>query len=357
MGKFPQSIIGRLVKRFLEIRAFENSLTSRAVKLLKLAEAEVVGKIQELDIDAGNVLTFKKRQQRLKRLVNGIRRTINNQYKGIETLTKRELKELARIESEFAGRSLHTAVGTASGIAISTGSKVLSAEMIKQIVEIEPFRGTALEDAFREMSRKTQREFKTRLQIGIMEGESTDQLIRRVRGRKENGFKDGIMQGASSKSVGAFVITAVNQISNRAYFATYAANDHITEEYEYVATLDDRTSLICMSLDGRVYKYKDPKRKMPPQHPRCRSVIVPVIKWKGLGLKPPGEGSRAAKGGPVRSSVDYPAWLVQQPAAVQNKVLGIGRAVLFRSGKARIRDFVRDNGTLINIDELRRRLA
>ncbi len=355
MGKFPSSIIGRLVKRFLEVRAFENSLTSRAVDLLKKAESEVLAQIQVLD--PGTAVTFKQKQKRLKRLLNGIRRTINNQYSEIQTLTKRELKELARIESEFAGRSLHHAVGTASGIAISTGSKILSAEMIKQIVEIEPLYGTALEESFTNMSRKTQWEFKTRLQIGMAQGESTDQLIRRIRGRKENGFKDGIMQGASTRSIGTFVTTAVNQVSNRAYFSTYSANNDITEKYEYVATLDDRTSLICMALDGKVYSYKDPKRRMPPQHPRCRSVIVPVIKWNELGLKPPSEGNRAAKGGPVRSSVDYPAWLVQQPAAVQDQILGPARGALFRSGKARIRDFVRDNGKVLSLPELARRVG
>lgn len=52
------------------------------------------------------------------------------------------------------------------------------------------------------------------------------------------------------------------------------------EEYQYVATLDARTSTICQELDGKKFKLKDREtgKNYPPMHPHCRSTTVAVIK-------------------------------------------------------------------------------
>ena len=44
--------------------------------------------------------------------------------------------------------------------------------------------------------------------------------------------------------------------------------------FEYSAILDDRTSEICRSNDGRIRK--DWGNRQPPNHFRCRSVLVAV---------------------------------------------------------------------------------
>ena len=47
---------------------------------------------------------------------------------------------------------------------------------------------------------------------------------------------------------------------------------------EYSAILDDRTTEVCASLDGRVFNVNDPDltRLTPPNHFNCRSLLVPV---------------------------------------------------------------------------------
>ena len=49
------------------------------------------------------------------------------------------------------------------------------------------------------------------------------------------------------------------------------------EEYEYLATLDDRTSEICQEMDGKHFPMSEysPGITAPPLHPNCRSVTVP----------------------------------------------------------------------------------
>ncbi|MBP3410471.1 MAG: minor capsid protein [Clostridia bacterium] len=53
------------------------------------------------------------------------------------------------------------------------------------------------------------------------------------------------------------------------------------EKYKFVATLDERTSEICQSLDGTVHNVEDFEVGVnaPPMHPRCRSAISSVSKY------------------------------------------------------------------------------
>lgn len=69
--------------------------------------------------------------------------------------------------------------------------------------------------------------------------------------------------------------TEVNYICNQADLDAYKVVG--IEEYEYLATLDLRTSEICRSLDGTVEKISRAKVgvNFPPMHPNCRSTTIP----------------------------------------------------------------------------------
>jgi SPP1 gp7 family putative phage head morphogenesis protein len=51
------------------------------------------------------------------------------------------------------------------------------------------------------------------------------------------------------------------------------------ERYEYMATLDSRTSEKCSGLDGKIFEVseKEVGVNWPPMHPHCRSHVSPVI--------------------------------------------------------------------------------
>lgn len=69
--------------------------------------------------------------------------------------------------------------------------------------------------------------------------------------------------------------TEVNHICNQADLDAYKVA--LIEEYDYLATLDLRTSEICRSLDGKSFKVTQAKVgvNFPPMHPNCRSTTVP----------------------------------------------------------------------------------
>ncbi len=82
-----------------------------------------------------------------------------------------------------------------------------------------------------------------------------------------------VSQSAGERLVRTEVSHAANQASLRAY------KEMGVEEYEYLATLDNRTSEICASLDGKVFRVTDASTgvNFPPSHPHCRSTTVPYF--------------------------------------------------------------------------------
>lgn len=68
--------------------------------------------------------------------------------------------------------------------------------------------------------------------------------------------------------------TEINHICNQADLAVYKAAG--IEQYQFVATLDLRTSEICRSMDNTIHKVSQAQTgiNFPPMHPNCRSTTV-----------------------------------------------------------------------------------
>jgi len=153
------------------------------------------------------------------------------------------------------------------------------------------------------------------------------------------------------RQAGAMVRTAVNHMGTQARTDTFKANADVLDGERWTATLDGRTTILCMSRDGTVYPVGEGPR--PPAHFACRSVRAPVEKQEFSLSRVAGE--RASVDGPVSAKLTYSGFLRNQSKAFQDEALGPERAKLFRKGKVTIDRFVDDDGVLLNLDELRRR--
>lgn len=78
----------------------------------------------------------------------------------------------------------------------------------------------------------------------------------------------------SAHAARRLVRTETNYIANQAEHDAYKRLG--IEEYQFIATLDTRTSKPCRELDGRVFNVEDgkPGINMPPMHPNCRSTTI-----------------------------------------------------------------------------------
>ena len=72
--------------------------------------------------------------------------------------------------------------------------------------------------------------------------------------------------------------TELNYISNKGSMQAYK-DSGVVEKFQYIATLDSRTSDICREMDGKVFELREGEVgvNQPPLHPHCRSTIIPYF--------------------------------------------------------------------------------
>lgn len=162
---------------------------------------------------------------------------------------------------------------------------------------------------------------------GFQQGQTNYEIVRAVRGTKAMNFRDGILE-VTRRNAAAVVRTSVQHAASVGRQATWKANSDIVEKYQWVSTLDARTTAKCKSLDGKQFEIGE--GPSPPIHVNCRSTTVAVLNPE-FDFLAKGR-TRSSVEGPVPASQTYYDWLKKQPASFQDKALGPTRGKLFRNG-------------------------
>lgn len=314
----------------------------RIISLMNAVDRDLVEKIASRAADDES---FTKR--RLDALLRDVR-SINAQ--AVETL-ERELRsgiqEVASYEGRFqAGRIAET-------IPIEWNVTQPSPQQLMTAVFSRPFENALFDQHVRSFGAQRTRLIEGALRMGYAEGQSIPEIARRIRGTRAAGYSDGLLEG-SRRSIETLVRTSLTHTTAIARERTYQANNDLIKGVQIVATLDSRTTLICMNQDGRVYPIGEGPR--PPFHWGCRTTTVPVVKsWRELGvdLDEAPQGTRASMDGQVGEKVTYSAWLKRQSEERQREILGARRYEMYKSGTS-IDRFVRD-GRVLTLEELERR--
>lgn len=239
---------------------------------------------------------------------------------------------------------------------------------VRAIAFSRPFQGRLLSDWLSDVEAGRATLIRDAVRLGMTEGQTTDQIVRRIMGIRSDGYQDGLLN-RSRQDIEAVVRTAIGHVSQVARDAFYLANDDLMAGVKWLSTLDGRTSEGCRLRDGLTYTndthrpvgHSVPWLSGPGRlHWQCRSTSTPIIKaWQKLGLTAEeiGEGTRSSLDGYVPESTTYGQWLKGQSAARQDEVLGATRGKLFRSGGLELDRFYNDRGKYLTLDELRDRDA
>ncbi|ECX6379446.1 phage head morphogenesis protein, partial [Salmonella enterica subsp. enterica serovar Dublin] len=90
---------------------------------------------------------------------------------------------------------------------------------------------------------------------GFVQGMTTRQIVKNVVGA-------GGLADISERNAATVIRTALAHVSNEARQQVYAQNDDIITKYEWVSTLDSRTSAVCRARDSMQYEIG--KGPLPP---------------------------------------------------------------------------------------------
>lgn len=274
--------------------------------------------------------------------------TVRSGIRQARDLFKGDLRNIALTEAEWQAAAIGRAFAPLQMSTVLPSAGTLRVAVLGRKIE-----GRILREYFERLSSALSSNIRQQIRLGVIQGETVGQIARRMR------------DGAYTKTLrDARVITrtSVNHVSNRVRQDTYEANSDVVKAWQFLATLDSRTTEICMANDGEVYALGDGDTNRPPLHHQCRSTTVPVLKsWEELGITGVKEAKattrpfnsatrkdlakikrlsggerralRASLTGAVPAKQSYLTWLRGQPAAVQNEALGFGKAKLFRAGK------------------------
>lgn len=279
-------------------------------------------------------------------------RQIIRTYRRLDGLVSKELIDIGRNELGFQTGNLQRSLGNLSkatqpparGIREQVLAEPLSPP--KSTISNKRTFGGWLDG----VSRSERRTVDSIVRAGFLSGRSHTQIA-----------NDLINTGSvvrSRSDARALVRTAFTQVQTTAAWMTFNNNSDVISGYQWISTLDSRTSDICKSRDKRVFGLNEGVR--PPAHFRCRSSIIPVVKsFEELGIPASRKRNvpnrrRSSFNGQVAATTDYDGWLRDQPNNIQDQVLGQQKAELYRRGNLNIRKFIDFNGTGITIGQLRK---
>lgn len=298
------------------------------IKTLEAAYSDVLARIEKTD----GAWT----RQRLNDILIDTRRILKEATGSVEAKLFDDLKLLAEYEAERAYKDF------AGSIPIRFETTAPAPEQLWAAIRLNTAtQGATLSELTKKWEANSTDRFIQTIRLGVSEGDTVDDLVRRVRGRvirRATKTSPGVYEGgaiqATTKGAQALVRTAVAHVNNQAREAVYQANEDIIKGYQWVSTLDASTCPVCGSYDGQVWGIDEP-RPEAPSHVNCRCIVTVVLKSfreLGLDIDEIPEGTRASMDGQVPEKLLYANWLKGQSKELQNQILGVERANMFRSG-------------------------
>ncbi len=340
----------RAIRHALKLSRYSNGLVQQIIALLNSVDDELVGKI------AGRLATIEERgitlssrtTKRLQTLLDEVRAVNAAAYAEVGKTLSDQLVGLSGVEAAYQVDAI------ASALPIKLGVSVPSPTLLRTIVETSPIGGSILSDWVDGLETDRIVAMEQAIRKGLVLGSSTDDIVRSIRGTKKLNYGDGVLQ-ISRRKAQTLVRTSVTHVTNVSAQATWQKNSDILKGWQFIATLDSRTSITCASNSGKIFEIG--KGPIPPLHPNCRSTTIAVTKsFKELGLDADEltDGQRASMDGQIVKDISFTQWLKNKGEKVQNDILGKARAELFRSGKLSLDDFVKNDGTVLTLEQLRK---
>lgn len=369
-----------LIRHQIYLLRYSGFVRNQMNGMLDKSEQDIASMIRDRLRDSTGLHTpiEVRRMQRLLETIDKIRST---SWVEANDFMQEQMKDLAQQEAALA----QGIFAAESVVVIDT--ILPPTRQLRAIALQRPFEGRILKEWAETMQADDLRRIHAAIQMGMVAGEDSATIARRVIGTGLLDGTDGVTE-LTRRQVQAISRTAVQAIANGARDEFFRENVDIIEAEVFFATLDSRTTPICRGLDGKRFPVGEGPR--PPMHFACRSLRVAAFDSDLVGNRPAKASTRrqllkeyadengledissrddlphGTKGdfdvferkrvreltGTVPASTSYNDWLKSQSNTFQNEILGATKAKLFRDGGITLDKFVSLNGSELTLAQL-----
>ena len=316
------------------LQRYGNGRSKEAVKLLNRLRKKINARLAQEPTDF--------QAQRLQDVLKDVDSLTKLTMGDIKKLIQLDALEFAASETEFTATMLNRVSSVTFAL---PAEAALIAAVETTPMSIGAMSGVTIPEALTQFGVKKGAQILQEITDGVLLGDTTPSIARKL---------DTIIRTMMKRQANTLVSTIINAVSSIARNKMYEQNERLIDRYEWVSTLDGRTTFVCMARDGKLYRVNE--GPMPPAHYGCRSTTIPKVKKEfdlGLDLAGtrPSIGSSGVK--QVSDKLTYGGWLKTQSREFVDEALGIERSRLFRSGKLPIGKFVDPTGRVYTLQQLR----
>lgn len=214
---------------------------------------------------------IKREMNRLKKLVSTLSGIRAVSFEDAKRTTVKDSKSLINIacDREKAMSQLYAKGGKFN--------RDLTNKQKQEILDYQPFDGQSISQWFSALQTADLQRLTQAVQSAAMDRLSLADIAKKIRGTKENGYTDGILN-TSRASAQTIARTIVNGVSNQARLGMMLANADVIDGVKFLATLDGKTCPFCAVYDGKVWTKKEyDEIRRPPLHRGCRCTVIPYI--------------------------------------------------------------------------------
>lgn len=348
------SVRDAVLAHLINQQRYANSEVRAMLRLLNSVDSDLFSRLgSALERVSPSSFTVK----RLDAVLSGVWELNESAYRQLATRNAREMLALTKAELDFQKTMFDSLLPEGvPRVGLPGADRVYAA------TNARPLQGRLMSKWWGSLASGRKNRIELSLRSGYVQGLTVDEMIRTLRGTRAQNYSDGLLQ-IDRNHAEAVVRTAVSHTAQVARAQFYERNSDLIKEEQWISTLDNRTTDLCIARDGKRYtaglKHEPIGHKLPwlegpgAIHWQCRSVSVPVIdaaETLGLDL-PPLE--RASMNGVSAPGTTYKEWLAAQPVNIQDDVLGKTRGKLFREGKLPLDKFFNDKGELLTLEQLR----
>lgn len=359
MASVNEALQAESVRHAVYFDRYSNGVVRKLIALLNRVDADLFSQLTEaLDSLPAESFTV----ERLEQMLGSVRVLNKRAYEAVRQALTTELRGLVEYEAGYQ-HQLFTSTIPAQIVA-QVEIATVSIDQVYSAAMARPFQGRLLSEWAQGIEAGRMTRIRDEIRMGYVEGQTTSQIVQRIRGARARGYSDGIIE-IDRRHAESVVRTALSHTAGFTRDRFYESNGDLIKSVGWHATLDSRTSETCRIRDGKQYTNETHKpigHQLPwlggpgRAHWGCRSTSVPVLKsYRELGLDIDDftPSTRVSMDGQVPADMSYGAWLKKQSAERQDDILGETRGKLFRDGGLQIERFATEKGKWLTLDELR----